>query len=328
MRFSEVIITAAAVSTAAAFDLAALKDSLSSLIPRSLPNITLIPRKDGGKGNCPAIWTTVSSDLTAMFLSGGQCNDDARAAIRAAFHDCGTWNKAQGSTGGCDGSLVLADEAGTRDENNGLQDISAKLLALATKRSVGVADLLQFAGAHAIVTCPGGPQVTTYVGRTDSSTPAPNGLLPDVHASADSLYALFLDKGFDDVDLAALLGAHSTSKQVRFFVNESLAGEPQDSTPGIWDVKYYSETTSPKPGSFVFPSDSGLAAHAVVGKQFKGFVNNQGKWTGKFADAMTRMSLLGVPGGKNNLIDCTKALPKATNLNKRMRAASLFKSRH
>ena len=37
---------------------------------------------------CPAVWHQISSDLSALFLSGGQCNDDARAAIRAAFHDC------------------------------------------------------------------------------------------------------------------------------------------------------------------------------------------------------------------------------------------------
>ena len=42
-----------------------------------------------------------------------------RAAIREAFHDCGTWNKVQGNTGGCDGSLILAPET-DRPENNGL----------------------------------------------------------------------------------------------------------------------------------------------------------------------------------------------------------------
>ena len=75
-----------------------------------------------------------------MFLDTetAQCNDDARAAIREAFHDCGTWNKAQGNTGGCDGSLILAPET-DQPENNGLRDTSAKLLALAKKRGVGVA---------------------------------------------------------------------------------------------------------------------------------------------------------------------------------------------
>jgi len=113
--------------------------------------------------------------------------------------------------------------------------------------------------------------------------PNPNGFLPDVHASGDSLFALFQDKGFNAVDLAALLGAHTSSKQ--FFVDTAKAGQPQDSTPGIWDVKYYAETLNPPPGNFRFDSDINLANQAQVGPEFKGMVNNQGKWNGKFADA-------------------------------------------
>lgn len=323
MRFSESLVAAAALSTANAFDTSVLTESLSSFMPRDASLKSLFARKGGA--TCPAIWSTVSSDLTGMFLSGGQCNDDARAAIRAAFHDAGTWDTTQGSTGGADGSLCLAHEDTLRPENNGLQDICSKLTALATKRSVGVADLIQYAGAHAIVTCPGGPRITTYVGRKDSSKGAPDGRLPDVHASGESLYQLFLAKGLSAEDLAALLGAHSTSKQ--FHVNESLAGAPQDSTPGIWDVKYYAETTKPAAGDFVFDSDKNLAAHPTVGKQFAGFVGNQGKWTGKFADAMTRMSLFGVPGGSANLVDCTSTLPAAVSLNKRMRSEPIYKPR-
>jgi hypothetical protein len=35
---------------------------------------------------CPAIWTEVSKNLTGEFMTDGKCNDNARAAIRAAFH--------------------------------------------------------------------------------------------------------------------------------------------------------------------------------------------------------------------------------------------------
>ena len=129
--------------------------------------------------------------------------------------------------------------------------------------------------AHAIVTCPGGPRITTYVERKDSTNPAHGGLLPDVHASGDSLFALFADKCFSAVDLAALLGAHSTSKQ--FNVDTSKAGQPQDSTLGLWDVKYYAETLNPPQDTFVFPSDTNLANQAQVEEEFKGFVGNQGK---------------------------------------------------
>ena len=52
------------------------------------------------------------------------------------------------------------------------------------------------------------------------------------------------------------------------------------------------------------------------------------KWNGKFADAMGRMSLLGVPGGSSNLVDCTNALPKSTNSKRDFRVSDMFKPRH
>lgn len=184
-----------------------------------------------------------------------------------------------------------------------------------------------FAGNHAIVTCPGGPRVKTFIGRTDSTTPAPDGLLPDVNAPAADLFKLFQEKGFNEVNLTALLGAHSTSNQFNFNTTEGIKGLPQDSTPGVWDVKYYSETTKPPQGVVVLPSDAKLAAHPTVGKEFKGFVNNQGKWTGKFADAMGKMALFGSDGTKG-LVDCTGALPSTTNVKREMRGMPLFAPRH
>jgi len=281
-------------------------------------NAKLFSRSDGGGGGCPAVWASIAADLKKMYLDPAtkQCNDDARAAIREAFHDCGAWQISNGLVGGCDGSLILSagnDEL-LRGENNGLQDISAKLLTLQQKYNtastpVSVADLIQFSASIAIVTCPGGPQVKTFVGRKDSTVPAPNNLLPDVHAPAADLYQLFLNKGFDAKGLAALLGAHSTSKA--FHVPEIPAGTPQDGTPGVWDVKYYQDTLTPPPGAIPFPSDTGLAAHPQVGKEFKGFIGGQGKWTGDFAKAMSQMSLLGVPN-PGSLIDCTNLIPKSS----------------
>jgi L-ascorbate peroxidase len=232
------------------------------------------------------------------------------------------WNKAQGATGGCDGSLILAGEL-SRDENKGLSDIGAYVKGLANKYGVGVADTIVFAGNHAIVTCPGGPVVKTYIGRSDSSTPAPHGLLPDVNAPAADLFKLFQDKGFNEVDLAALLGAHSTSNQFNFDTSPGKVGKPQDSTPGVWDVKYYSDTLNPPQDVVVLPSDDKLAKYDRVGKEFKGFVNNQGKWNGKFADAMGKMALFG-SSGTNGLTDCTGALPKSTNVKRELRGMPLF----
>ena len=80
----------------------------------------------------------------------------------------------------------------------------------------------------ATITCPGGPKVKTFIGRKDSSTPAPIGKLPDVNADAQVLFDLFKDKGFNAEDLAALLGAHSTSTQ--FTVDTAHVNASQDST--------------------------------------------------------------------------------------------------
>ncbi|KAL1654307.1 hypothetical protein SLS61_003314 [Didymella pomorum] len=234
---------------------------------------------------------------------------------------------AQGAKGGCDGSLVLAGEL-TLPENRGLDVIGGYLKDLADSYQVGVADMIVFAGSHAIVTCPGGPRVKTYIGRKDSSTRAPPGLLPDVNAPADSLFKLFQDKGFDAVDLAALLGAHSTSNQFHFNESSDAVGAPQDSTPGVWDVKYYAETTAPPKGVLVLPSDAKLAAHATVGKEFKGFVGNAGKWNGKFADAMAKMERFGSDGTLKGMVDCTNVLPATTVAKREMRGMPMFAPRH
>lgn len=105
----------------------------------------------GGSGKCPDVWGRVNADLNPLFMVGNQCNDLARAAIRAIFHDCGTWDTTQGFSGGCDGSLILGvnpDIELNRAENRGLQTISKALKDLAAKHGVSVADMIVFAGSE------------------------------------------------------------------------------------------------------------------------------------------------------------------------------------
>ena len=87
-------------------------------------------------GTCPPVWNEISTTLTAQFLGDGECTDAARAAIRAAFHDC--------FNGACDGSLILANEC-SNSENVGLERVCGNLGNLANEKQVGVADLIQFA---------------------------------------------------------------------------------------------------------------------------------------------------------------------------------------
>lgn len=286
------------------------------------------------QSSCPAVWSTISSELTAQYLSNGQCTDAARSAIRGAFHDC--------FNGACDGSLILANEC-SNSENGGMQGYCDSLSAIATNHSVGVADLIQFAGgklppsldhnmtctakltthiAHAIKTCPLGPTITVKVGRTDSSTAAPLGILPSGNASSSDLLASFASKGFSTTDLVALIGAHSTAKQ--FTSDPSKAGAALDSTPGVWDTKFYSETkagTAP----FTIPADKNLADDSQSSGAFTRFGQSQGAWAAAFVPAMEKMSMLGVTDA--DLIDCTSALPGGST-KRDVKRASLFDRLH
>lgn len=123
----------------------------------------------------------------------------------------------------------------------------------------------------------------TYVGRKDSFVAEDSTLLPGTKQSPEFLTELFAAKGFSAVELAALLGAHTASQQ--FFDDPTQAGKPQDDTPGVWDVDFYANTYNPPSNVYRFDSDIALSNYADVGKEFKGFVGNQGKWSGKFADA-------------------------------------------
>ena len=259
------------------------------------------------------VWWDVSAELTKKFKeSNGLCNDNARAAVRFGFHDAGAWDK-DTTTGGADGSLMMDFGEIDRPENNGLQSVRLLLREVQAKFKVGYADLAQYAHNHATISCPKGPRIRTYIGRKDATGAAPKGLLPDVNDTPDNLIALFQRKGFTPHDLAALVGAHATAKQR--FVDPSQAGKPLDTTPGVWDVEFYNDTLQnpQNPNIFVLPSDKKLSVHPKINDEWVSFVGDQPHWNEDYAKAYIRMSLLGV-NNLNDLRDCTKTLPKKTNL--------------
>jgi hypothetical protein len=108
-----------------------------------------------GSAKCKAdaccVWAHISGELTSLFRGpSNRCNKYARAAIRLGFHDAGTWK--QGNTfGGADGSIVLAKAEMARPENKGLEAIVKLVAGLQRKYGVGMADLIQFAAKHAVV---------------------------------------------------------------------------------------------------------------------------------------------------------------------------------
>jgi hypothetical protein len=189
----------------------------------------------------------VAKELVSLYTTEiGTCNSLARAAVRFGFHDAAAWDTTTGF-GGADGSLLTNPTEVSRPENAGLQvvhDAAATLFKKYAPFGVGSADLVQFMHNVAVVTCPLGPRQITFVGREDSSADAPTGLLPDARAPVTDLLSLFLNKTIGTIDLISLIGAHTTGQQ--HFFDPANAG-PFDSTDGVWDVKFYSESLEPSP---------------------------------------------------------------------------------
>jgi hypothetical protein len=249
----------------------------------SLPSID----NDKCKADTCCVWRHIALEMERLFRGqSGRCTAAARAAVRLGFHDAGTWSKFTEDYGGADGSILLSGMSGrepelSRPENRGLQQIASTTTAWYNKYKrygIHMADLIQMGANVATVVCPLGPRTRTFVGRADSSRPAVNGLLPNVFAEADALIDLFDNKTIKVHGLTALVGAHTVSQQ--HFVDPSRSGDPQDSTPGIWDVSFYNETRSaniPK-RVFKFPSDVKLSQNSRASGEWNQFVVGQEHW--------------------------------------------------
>ncbi|KAJ3956174.1 hypothetical protein N0V92_007272 [Colletotrichum tropicale] len=279
------------------------------------PNNGALPAKDtpACAADTCCIWKYIADDLATTFRGeSGRCTDFARAAIRLGFHDAAGWSKGTGNLGGADGSIVLSSSEASRVENKGLEEIIEQTKTWYNKYKqygISMADLIQFSANAATVVCPLGPRVRTFIGRKDSSVAAPPNLLPDVNSPADALIDLFNNKTISSYGLISLIGAHTTSQQR--FVDPSRSGDPQDSTPGVWDVKFYSETIgNAPPRVFKFNSDVALSKYPSTSAQFAAFAGpgGQAAWNAAYAHEYVRLSLLGVYN-INDLTECTKSLP-------------------
>ncbi|PVI05504.1 class II peroxidase [Periconia macrospinosa] len=285
------------------------QNALSSVIDTGAPAGT--PDSAACKADLCCIWKWISYDMTARFNgSSGRCTKFARAAVRLGFHDSGAWSTSS-SYGGADGSILLTDEI-DRVENNGLEFIAEQMKTWYNKYNkygVSMADLIQMGANIATVVCPLGPRIRSFVGRKDNPKAAPTGLLPSPVDSADKIIKLFQAKTIDATDLIALVGAHTTSQQ--HFFDTTRDGDPQDTTPGVWDVHFYSETVNDTPPRVIkFPSDIALSKDSRTSGAWQGFINGQGRWNSDWSKAYTRLSLLGVKN-INDLKECTKVLPAA-----------------
>ncbi|KAI1736702.1 peroxidase [Xylaria scruposa] len=279
------------------------------------------------------VWKHIADEMTDLFRGeSGRCTKWARMAVRLGFHDAGAWSKTTAfQGGGADGSICLTDEY-TLPENGGLEDMCLQMLTWYDEWhnqkgfDISMADLIRphslpfdchcnEMGANvATVVCPLGPRIRSFVGRVDSAVVNRVELLPSPFSEAVDLIRLFRDKTISPHALVALLGAHTTSQQR--LTNATRAGDPQDSTPGVWDVLYYEETYGSVEAPervFKFPSDVALAKYAVTATEWVSFLGTagQGHWNTDYARAYIRLSLLGV-NNINQLTECTRVLPART----------------
>ncbi|KAI0009346.1 peroxidase [Xylariaceae sp. FL0662B] len=263
------------------------------------------------------VWKYVAAEMEDLFRgASGRCTRWARMAVRLGFHDAGTWSKSEG-VGGADGSICLTDEI-SDPENRGLEDMCVQMGDWYDNwhelgHPISMADLIQMGASVATVVCPLGPRIRSFVGRVDDAERNRVSLLPDVFAPAEDLMRLFRDKTISPHALVALVGAHTTSQQRT--VDAARGGDPQDSTPGVWDVLFYGETTGASaapPRVFHLPSDVALSQHSTTSDEWGSFAGSGGQehWNQDFARAYIRLSMLGV-NNINNLTECTKVLPRA-----------------
>ncbi|KAI1374366.1 putative class II peroxidase [Hypoxylon crocopeplum] len=265
---------------------------------------------DACKASVLCVWSHIVNELSETFTDSNGCTDLARGAIRQGFHDAATWDK-NSAYGGADGSLLLSDEL-DRSENLGLQTIGDQTKTWYDsykEYNITMADLIQTAAMVATVSCPGGPRIRHFVGRKDNSEGGPTGKLPLPGQDAKALIDLFSAKTFTSSDLVALIGAHTVAKQR--FVDTSRTGASQDSTPAVWDTKYFSETIQGDNSTIlIFHSDKSISNYASTKAQFSAFAGMGGKalWSPAYAQAYFRMSLLGV-NNLNDLTEITKVLP-------------------
>ncbi|KAF1940439.1 heme peroxidase [Clathrospora elynae] len=278
-----------------------------------------IPAGNIGSAACKADmcchWKWLAYEMTAKFNgTSGRCTKFARQAVRLGFHDAGVWSK-DSSYGGADGSILLSNEM-SRTDNNGLSAIADQTNKWYTKYNqygMSMADIIQFGANVATVVCPLGPRIRTFIGRKDNTKAGPTGLLPSEKDSADKLISLFAAKTIDAHDLVALVGAHTTSQQ--HFVNTAREGDPQDATPGVWDMDFYPQTTNANAPVRVikFESDINLSKDSRTSGEWAEFSDRntgQNHWNEDYAKAYTRLSLLGV-NNINDLKECTGVIPAA-----------------
>ncbi|TFK65305.1 heme peroxidase [Pluteus cervinus] len=283
----------------------------------------------GRKAPSPAccVWYEVLDHLQEDLFSGGQCLEEAHE-VSLTFHDAIGYSQSltlQGEWGGggADGSIMHhLDVEGLFPPNEGMDNIVEAQRSIALRYHVSYADMIQFAGAVGASNCRGAPRLEFLAGRPNSSFPSPEGLLPDVAGSAESILARMADAGFTPNDLVDLLASHSIAAQDD--IDKSIPGSPFDSTPYDFDARFFAETLlegntwpgdgphdgeeqSPLAGEFRLHSDYVIARHPETACRWQSFITDQNAMMDRFKEAMSKLAIVGQ--NRNSLYDCSPIIP-------------------
>lgn len=130
--------------------------------------------------------------------------------LRLAFHDAATRRRGDGKSQGPNGSIRFEL---ARNENVGpsLKSALDSLQSVVGRCSVSWADAIAIGGAAA-VEASGGPVIQVGIGRKDATEADVEGRLPDGTLTAGAIRDYFIQLGFSDEELVALIGGHTLGR--------------------------------------------------------------------------------------------------------------------
>ncbi|KAF8888445.1 heme peroxidase [Gymnopilus junonius] len=245
-------------------------------------------------------------------FDGGECGEEAHAALRLAFHDAIGFSTS-GTGGGADGSILafnsteLAYVIRFESRTTSIDDIIARQWPVFTKTNLTAGDFLHLAAAVGVANCPGSPQLPYSFGH-----------------SVTDILARMADAGFVAAEVVWLLASHSIGDANK--IDPSIPGTPFDSCVNTLshcsDTQFFlevllqgtafpgnggqsGEVLSPLAGEMRLQSDFAFSQDSRTACFWQEAVNAQSFIMGKFEAAMAKMQLLGQSG----LTDCSDVIP-------------------
>ncbi|KAF8888444.1 manganese peroxidase 1 [Gymnopilus junonius] len=280
---------------------------------------------------CPTGQTTANEACCVLFpvidliqqelFDGGECGEEAHAALRLTFHDAIGFSKNGGLGGGADGSILAFNSTETQyAANEGIDDIIARQFPVFLKSGLSPGDFVHLAGNIGANNCPGTPQLPFSFGRPPPIAPAPDLTVPLPTDSVTDILARMADAGFSTPEVIWLLSSHSIAAADK--IDPTIPRTPFDSTPGTYDTQFYlevllkgtlfpgngsqsGEVLSPIAGEMRLQSDFAFSQDSRTACLWQEPINDQSFIQGKFVAAMTKLQVL----GQTNLTDCSDVIP-------------------